>query len=662
MKLGTRVVCASAIFGCVIWAGPDAAASFKWKPITAAERGLSSGVVDKSADAEALFWEVRVTDEIVGDFPQTVLDHYIRIKIFTAHGRDVQSKIEIAHIKGIDIKDVTGRTIKPDGKIIELKKSDIFERSIVKGDDFAASATSFVLPGVEPGDMIEYQYREYRRNSLAMYLELEYQRDIPVQLVRYHVRPLDLPNVAIRIDAYNGQASFVKDNDEPGFLIASMAGIQAFREEPFMPPDHDVKPWALVYYKRRGPLPDPARFWREYASELYDDTRTLSKADGSIRAAAEKANAGRASIQEKIAALIEVCRTIRRVDLSDGGSAVDRKNRVAKNAADVLNRKEGDAADVFMLFLALAQAAGLDPRLAVMSDRTEMIRPPADATHPYFVSARAVAIRDGAQWRFVDPSNQYAGDGALRAAQEGRQALIADPKEIVTGTTAVSEPRASIRRRRVLLRLSADGSAEGEITLAYTGHAAKDQRRRDRRRSAADRESAFRKFITDRVPGAEVSDFRVERLNDDAEEYVTGAHVKAAAFWQAVGSRIFLVPAVLQQNLPARFVSTERVHPVSFAYGWTEEDRITIELPPGFQPDELPQPGIADAVSVGAYRARVDKTADGRTMTFARDLTFGSNGNLDFTNGAYLSIKAFFDRVQELDRYTVTLRKSGETR
>ena len=99
----------------------DVAASVKWKPIEASDRALAAGLVEKDADAEALFWDVRVSDELAGGDPQTVLDHYIRIKVFTPHGRDTQSKVEIPHGDGIDVKEVLGRTIKPDGTIIELK-------------------------------------------------------------------------------------------------------------------------------------------------------------------------------------------------------------------------------------------------------------------------------------------------------------------------------------------------------------------------------------------------------------------------------------------------------------------------------------------------------------------------------------------------------------
>src|SRR5260370_12408883 len=107
-----------------VWIATLSAAAFAedWKPIDPAQLLMKSPVVQKDADEEAIFWEVRVTDEDKGYEYHTVLNHYLRIKIFTDRGRETQSKIDIPYASSIDISDVAGRTIKPDGTIVELKK------------------------------------------------------------------------------------------------------------------------------------------------------------------------------------------------------------------------------------------------------------------------------------------------------------------------------------------------------------------------------------------------------------------------------------------------------------------------------------------------------------------------------------------------------------
>src|SRR5207302_3478979 len=103
-------------------------------------------------------------------------------------GRGSQISIDIPYLGGSSIKDVAARTIKPDGTIIEIKKEDVLERTIVKVSGLKLKAKSFAMPGVEPGAIIEYRWKEVWP-EVSIYDRFELQRDIPVQVVRYFVKP-----------------------------------------------------------------------------------------------------------------------------------------------------------------------------------------------------------------------------------------------------------------------------------------------------------------------------------------------------------------------------------------------------------------------------------------------------------------------------------------
>ena len=145
-----------------------------------------------------LFWEVRIDDNPDLDL---IFTHYLRVKVFTERGRESQSKIDLQFGKlygsEIKIKDIAARTIKPDGSIVELKKEDIFERTIAKANGLKLKARSFAMPAVEPGCIIEYRWREVRVRSSANYIRLQFQRDIPVQRVQYLIKPFGLRRLAI---------------------------------------------------------------------------------------------------------------------------------------------------------------------------------------------------------------------------------------------------------------------------------------------------------------------------------------------------------------------------------------------------------------------------------------------------------------------------------
>lgn len=73
----------------------------------------------------------------------------IRIKIFTERGKDRHGKVDIASAGRTKITDIVGRTIKPDGTIVELEKNAVFDRVLVQAEGIKVRAKSFAMPGVE---------------------------------------------------------------------------------------------------------------------------------------------------------------------------------------------------------------------------------------------------------------------------------------------------------------------------------------------------------------------------------------------------------------------------------------------------------------------------------------------------------------------------------
>src|SRR6266568_9348373 len=126
-----------------------------WQPFTAAELA-SERTVDKSADAEALFWDIHIEQSE----SKTVLSHYLRIKIFTDRGVETQGRVDLPYGGRTSIKDIAGRTIQPDGTVVALKPDAIFERTIVKAKKVKLQAKSFALPSVKPGVLMDYRWTE----------------------------------------------------------------------------------------------------------------------------------------------------------------------------------------------------------------------------------------------------------------------------------------------------------------------------------------------------------------------------------------------------------------------------------------------------------------------------------------------------------------------
>ncbi|MEQ1731941.1 MAG: DUF3857 domain-containing protein, partial [Vicinamibacterales bacterium] len=109
------------------YAAPAAAADLP--PLTPAELAMKAPVIEKDADAEALIWDVRITDSTEHDLA-TILEYSARVKIFTDRGRETHGTIELSYTNTRRVRDVEGRTIAPTGAVTELKQQDIFDRNI----------------------------------------------------------------------------------------------------------------------------------------------------------------------------------------------------------------------------------------------------------------------------------------------------------------------------------------------------------------------------------------------------------------------------------------------------------------------------------------------------------------------------------------------------
>src|SRR5262249_35987467 len=146
----------------ILLSAPAQAQVQAWKPIDPAHVALRAPVVEKDADAEALFWEVYFRDEFDGSTAHKVFSNYVRIKIFSQRGVENHGKVDIVYSTRGNVRDIAARTIKPDGSIVEMKKDAVFDREIVRLSGLKVKAKSFALPAVEPGAIVEYRWIEQR--------------------------------------------------------------------------------------------------------------------------------------------------------------------------------------------------------------------------------------------------------------------------------------------------------------------------------------------------------------------------------------------------------------------------------------------------------------------------------------------------------------------
>ena len=347
----------------------------EWRAVDPADLALKTPRVDSQADAEAMFWDIKIEDRLSGGDFSLAMNHYIRIKIFTDRGKEKFATVEIPRFGKRNISEVAARTIKPDGSVFELKKDLVFDRELVKTKGYKLRGKSFALPNVEAGDIIEYRYRETRDNETASHLRLYFQRDIPMWNVTYHLKPLQLPWIpfSMRYSSFQCEPRFQKDTSaaNQGFYSATLSDVPAFKEEPNMPPEDQLRQWVLVYYEEDKKI-DAAHFWKDLGKTDFAYFKPLIKADDLVKRTAAELISGTDDPVERVAKLDSFCRTrIRNLNSASSEMTGAERKAIKENhsPSNTLKQRAGTARDINLLFAALADAAGYDARVVRIPDR-----------------------------------------------------------------------------------------------------------------------------------------------------------------------------------------------------------------------------------------------------------------------------------------------------
>jgi hypothetical protein len=623
-----------------------------WLPVDPADLALKAPIVEPDADAEALFWDIRVDDGGTNDL---VLSHYVRIKIFTELGREKRSKIDIPYLNRTKIKDVAARTIKPDGSIVELAKDDIIEKTMVKVSGVKLKTKTFAFPATQVGDIIEYRWKEVISNSSAQNMRLQFQRDIPVQAVRYRIKPAKIGALDVR--QFNmDRPEFVKEKN--GFYSTIVTKMPAFHDEPMMPPEENVRSWAMIRYQNIWTL---LSGYPMLASQVYFGFQPFLKVDDEVKRKAAEITAGATTPDEKLDKLFAFCRTnIKNTDSQDSGGLSDEeleKLKDNKKPADTLKRGVGSAMDVDLLFAALANASGLEARIALLPDRGKRFFD-RSIMIPGALRPSNIAVKVGDSWKFFNPGLQYITPGMLRWQEEGVDALIANDRHAWV-MTPISPPEKSKEKRTANFKLDENGTLEGDVTVEYTGHLAVERKTLNDDDSPVQREENLKEAVKGRLSSAELSNISIENVTDPAKPFVYKYHLRVPEYAQRTGKRLFIQPGFFHKGIAPLFAASKRKYPIYFHFPWSEEDNVTFELPKGFVLDNADRPAPINAGATCKYNVNIGVTKDGTTLVYRRTFLFGGDYSILFDAQNYSQIKLLFDEIHKADNHLITIKQSG---
>jgi transglutaminase-like putative cysteine protease len=628
-------------------------AAANWRPVSPQELKMTAAAVgDPDADAAILFREGELNDT----YPDgTSLKVYIRIKIFNDRGRryaEVQLpyKVELGRVS-----DVQARTIRPDGSVVDVESRDIFNKVVLKTNHGIWRAKIFTMPAVEAGGIIEYRYRQTYPQGFR-YFALDLQSDLFIKELHYRIQPPIASKLDVRWVTFNSPDPRRFAPTWDGSFDIRAENIPPFRREPLMPPELGVKMWGWLYYSHDAD-PSPERYWRDYAERRHQRISYETKPTRAIRRVVDTITLSRDGSSEKIARIYAyVQNEIQNIgpgDEREPEAAPDPGLKKNKSVDDTIRRRYGTPSDINLLFISMLRAAGLDARLAELTTRDENFFHRSFPDAFQLNSELTVVISRAGSVQFFDPGTVHCPAGMLSWEKEGITALVYGTGDWRFVETPVSDASQNAEERIVRVVACADGDVQAHVEVKFTGQRAIELRSQ----SADQAPDVLRKQILvglrGLLPSARIDESSVTVSNPKGAvtPVVASYDFRTLQFATRTETRLFVRPAFLSHRDESVTPAPARANSICFPYPWSENDRVVIEPPPGYKIEQLPDPVDLD---IGAAHFHSAVSREGNNAVYERRLVVNA---INFSVEQYPTVKAFFDRVLQVDRAAVSFKQ-----
>jgi len=626
---------------------PSAWAAEDWLPITPEELKMTGEPKAPGAPAIYLYREVNRDDTEYREHD------YYRLKIFTEEGRKY-ADIEIPFLKAYgNIKNIQARTIHPDGSIVNFD-GQVYEKTIVKARDVKFLAKTFTIPNVQPGSIIEYRYTQVYPQGFISDSRWLLSEELFTKRAKFSLH---------RSDRFSLQTSFPRGLpegskppvDDHHFIRLETENIPAFQIEDYMPPQDEMKYRVEFLYTNNREM-DFKQFWIGESKRLSFSVSDFTNRRKAMEQAVAQIVSPTDTPEQKLRKIYDRCQKIRNTTFERDKTAEERQRENLKeiqSVEDVWKRGYGDGTDITWLFLALARAAGFDATPVMISTRERHFFNPK-MMNPDDLNTNVIRVKLDGRDLYFDPGIAFAPFGLLPWYESNVSGLVIDKDAHEWITTPMPAPSESGQERRATLQLDESGSLTGKISVTFKGLSALR-----RRIDEGDEDAAHRKeFLEDEIKAAVSLPVEVELTNSpdwnsSSPALVAEYNVKISGYASAAGRRALLAVGLFGGSEKHTFEGSNRVHPIYFAFPYSDVDDVTISLPQGTSISNVPPPAQVD-MRVCAYSTNAENKNG--AIHLNRSLMF----DIRMVDPKYYpALRQFFQTVRSGDEQQVVLSPEG---
>ncbi|HZM28574.1 MAG TPA: DUF3857 and transglutaminase domain-containing protein [Gemmatimonadales bacterium] len=624
-----RAVCVSVLLGVVLTALPSASRAWTpWNEISETDKSLTE--VSFAPGAGAVILEEEIQIALNETLEKSTVDVYRRIKILNESGMK-EGTVSLHSSKHLRIKDLQARTILPDGLELALPKDAVLPAAASSSAD--QELVSFAMPGVTPGAIVEYRYREYIDGLPARRHRL--QGSLPILTSRFSY---ELPRGQPLNYRYLGPPQFLADRRTrvgatTNTLIHEFKSLPPVPDEEYSAPLIDrsasliFDPSGMSGTARKKPEWEQIVLWAQ--SEGLKNYADVRRHDRDASRLALDLAAGAKSAADKARVIYQFVRD--RIGVS-GSSGI----WAGRNTADAILKSElGTAIERALLLQAMLRAAGIEAELGWSAHRTdgEILR---QVVYPGVFDVFLVVAQIDGQAVYLAPSEAKLPFGVLPATLEGAACLLVDQKPPVWVDLPERPASFTTRLAELTFAVNPKGGLTGSGVLRITGHhaiawflnanAAKE-----------DRFEHWRVWLAGRLAPVVVS---IDEVREDSEAPSVEVKWRAevpdsdGAFSELA---IPLAAPFAEQHNPFTLPASQRLSPVVLPFRESSEVTVRVSWPPGW----AIRPPLSHTLRTraGSLSAAIQVDENERVLTSTRRLVFERT---HFSVREYDQVKALY--------------------
>ncbi|MBI5497389.1 MAG: DUF3857 domain-containing protein [Deltaproteobacteria bacterium] len=535
------------------------------------------------------------------------------LQILTEEGRRRFARVPVSMNRQMEPRAIQARLKHRDGSSDDLRADRTLDFNRFPPSDKAAAlyqepaARVFAVPGLQVGDIIEYQATSIIRDPrwVQPVMAGEDALDLPIQEARLSVVLAPGYDVDFRVTV-RGEVREAAPERVPARILDPNTGKDASLDAwryiwqfkslaPSVAEPRGYFPMAVatqvhVQFRRFAMPESPQKAflgystWEDVAAWYRDLT---GKLDASGSALAPDAKNGKTR-KDKLKAVQQGCGQLELVPVELHLGALK-----FHKPSEVISAKKGDAKDLAQACLSATRAAGLDAFPVLMARRGHRPRVP-DLPTPAAFDHVIIAVPGQGTYDFFDPSGLGVPTGRALPWSQGVDGLVIRPDGVERVTVSTDTAEQNLREVNYKLVLSADANIEGSAVFKLTGQDAGYVRQVSRELKGKERLAALSEWLSGGEQKLPWADAQLTDENPDADAPLKLLVTFDKAALGGLPGRLAVRMSELTGK-PFPFLWREgRVTPVDLGYRLTERVIATVQMPEGHGTSGRPRDLVDD--------------------------------------------------------------------